>query len=101
MTRDKVIVNQTIVRDEGFLISDMDGEKVMLSINSGKYYNLGQVGGRIWDLAASPIPVSKIIDTLVSEYDIERSKCEQQVMSFLDQLWREEIIQVQQEAVTL
>ena len=28
----------------------MDGEKVMLSINNGKYYNLGEIGGDIWEL---------------------------------------------------
>ena len=33
----------------------MDGEKVMLSIEKGKYYNLGLLGGVIWELIESPI----------------------------------------------
>jgi len=32
---------------EGNIVSNMDGEKVMLSIKNGKYYNLGEIGGFI------------------------------------------------------
>ena len=28
----------------------MGGEKVMLSVKNGKYYNLGEIGGEIWEL---------------------------------------------------
>ena len=35
---------------KGNIVSDMGGEKVMLSVNKGKYYNLGEIGGDIWEL---------------------------------------------------
>lgn len=38
----KIDVNHVIVQVEGNIVSDMDGEKVMLSIKNGKYYNLGE-----------------------------------------------------------
>ncbi|MNC82899.1 hypothetical protein D3C75_1366170 [compost metagenome] len=69
----------------------------MLSIESGKYYNLGKVGGRIWELAASPIIVNQIIETLVSEYDIERAQCEQQVVQFVTTLYKENLFQLEKE----
>ncbi|MOA65571.1 hypothetical protein D3C78_1920130 [compost metagenome] len=75
----------------------MDGDTVMLSIESGKYYNLGKVGGRIWELATSPIIVSQIVDTLVSEYSIERVQCEQQVVQFVTTLYKENLIQLETE----
>ena len=34
---------EKFVQKEGNVVSDMDGEKVMLSIHNGKYYNLGEV----------------------------------------------------------
>ena len=34
---------------KGNIVSDMGGEKVMLSIENGKYYNLGEMGGEIWE----------------------------------------------------
>ncbi|MBO2943784.1 lasso peptide biosynthesis PqqD family chaperone [Paenibacillus sp. F411] len=83
-----------IVQKEGFLVSDMDGEKVMMSIQNGKYYNLGNIGGRIWELAAAPISLSLIVDQLVAEYDIEREVCDMQVQAFVTQLVEEGLIQV-------
>lgn len=79
------------------IVSDMDGEKVMLSIRNGKYYNLGTVGGRIWDSLGSPISARQIVDLLMSEYDVERTVCELHVISFLEHLWKEGLILVNQE----
>ncbi|NMO95719.1 lasso peptide biosynthesis PqqD family chaperone [Paenibacillus lemnae] len=83
-----------IVQSEGFFVSDMDGEKVMMSIQHGKYYNLGRIGGRIWELAHSPVTISGMVEQLVSEYDIEPEVCEQQVRAFLKQLADEGLVQV-------
>ena len=46
-----------IVQGKDNIVSDMDGEKVILSIQNGKYYNLGNIGGAIWDLINAPISV--------------------------------------------
>ncbi|NBD26350.1 lasso peptide biosynthesis PqqD family chaperone [Paenibacillus glycinis] len=85
---------QKVVQSAGSVVSDMNGEKVMFSVNSGKYFNLGAVGGRVWELIASPIPVSSLVDELVSEYDVDRSACEEQVAAFLKNLQEEALIEV-------
>jgi hypothetical protein len=83
-----------VVQSAGSVVSDMSGEKVMFCVDSGKYYNLGAIGGRVWELIASPIPVRKLVDELVSEYDVERSACEEQVTAFLRNLQEEALIEV-------
>lgn len=95
MTTTKMeLAQQTVVQSENGIVGDMNGEKVMLGLHTGKYYNLGTIGGRIWELLAVPITVSRLIDVLVKEYDIERSACEQQVAAFLQQLHQEMLIEV-------
>jgi hypothetical protein len=94
MSVELIATDDLIVQSEGFLVSDMDGEKVMLSIENGKYYNLGQIGGRIWELLASPNTVTGMVDELVMEYEIEPDVCEQQVYTFLQQLASEGVVQV-------
>ncbi|MEX3618270.1 lasso peptide biosynthesis PqqD family chaperone [Paenibacillus glucanolyticus] len=89
-----IAADHLIVQSEGFLVSEMDGEKVMLSIENGKYYNLGRIGGRIWELVSSPVTVSSMVEQLVSEYEIEPELCEQQVRLFLKQLADEGLVQV-------
>lgn len=91
---EKVSLNSRIVQSDGNVVSDMDGEKVMLNISKGKYYNLGEIGGAIWGLMNTPVEVSKIITTLLSEYEIEMVQCEEQVLSFVRSLHEEGLIQI-------
>lgn len=86
-------MNSIVVQIPGNIVSDMEGEKVMLNIEKGKYYNLGEVGGFIWDTIESPIHVMKIVDNILSEYDIEKMECQERVISFLNQLHNEGLIQ--------
>jgi hypothetical protein len=94
MTAVNLEPDRLVVQAEGCIVSDMGNEKVMMSIRKGKYYNLGEVGGRIWELIASPMTVSQLADRLTAEYDVERNTCERQVADFLACLHREELIRV-------
>ncbi|MEH7439030.1 lasso peptide biosynthesis PqqD family chaperone [Neobacillus drentensis] len=95
MLKDKRIsVDCLIVQKEGNIVSDMDGEKVMLSISNGKYYNLGEMGGVIWDIIKNPISLNQLIVILMSEYEVEKRECEQQVFTFVDLLYSEDLIKI-------
>ena len=76
----------------GNIESNMGGDKVMMNINNGKYYNLGSIGGRIWELVKNPITVQQVVSELIAEYDVGQVECEQQVLSFLDHLYDEGLI---------
>lgn len=91
-----ISLNHLIVQGKGNVVSDMDGEKVMMSISNGKYYNLGGIGGVIWDLIKKPITVNQLITTLMSEYVVEQKKCEEQVMTFLKHLNEEGLIYIEE-----
>ena len=78
----------------GNLVSNMDGEKVMLNMEKGKYYNLGTTGGDIWDLLQEPISIQEIVTSLCAVYDVEEADCEEQVMQFLENLLKEGLIEV-------
>lgn len=97
MSVDIINANELVVQSTGYLVSEMNGEKVMLSIENGKYYNLGQIGGRVWELIASPVSIQNMVKQLVTEYEIEPGACEQQVRHFLQQLKAEGLIQVRKE----
>ncbi|MEH7106963.1 lasso peptide biosynthesis PqqD family chaperone [Bacillus sp. JJ1764] len=83
-----------VLQAEGNVVSDMNGEKVMLSIKSGKYYNLGTIGGEIWQLIKSPIEIMEVVNRLLKDYEIEQKVCEQDVLSFINHLNNEGLIQI-------
>nr|WP_246120619.1 lasso peptide biosynthesis PqqD family chaperone [Bacillus nitratireducens] len=94
MEKHMISMQQRIVQAEGNIVSDMDGEKVMLSISNGKYYNLGKMGGIIWERIEKPIKVSKLLNELTSEYEVEDFECKEQVLLFLEQLLGENLIKL-------
>ncbi|MEK5361878.1 lasso peptide biosynthesis PqqD family chaperone [Peribacillus castrilensis] len=90
----KISLHATIEQSKGNIASDMDGEKVLMSIKNSKYYNLGRMGGVIWDLIEKSISTSKLIETLMSQYAVEQRECEEHVYSFLELLHKEGLIQI-------
>lgn len=80
------------------IVSDMGGEKVMLSVRNGNYYNLGSIGGRIWELIEEETPIGQIVERLLQEYEVDADECASQVLSFLEHLRKEGLILVHEEA---
>jgi coenzyme PQQ synthesis protein D (PqqD) len=74
--------------------SDLAGEAVILSLRTGMYYGLGQVGARIWQLLATPTRVRDIRDEIVGRYDVEPDRCERDLVNFLHQLAIRELIDI-------
>ncbi|RKL66390.1 PqqD family protein [Salipaludibacillus neizhouensis] len=96
ITNKNFLTGHFISQKPGNIVSDMDGEKVMLSINNGKYYNLGDIGGEIWKLIEKPIAIDSLVNTLMSTYDVDKNQCEEHVLSFLEMLYKEDLIQTKE-----
>jgi hypothetical protein len=71
---------------EDIVASDIDDEKVMMSVEKGRYYGLDPVGSRVWELIGKPIKVSELVDALLLKYDVDRATCERDVRVFLEKL---------------
>lgn len=97
MITQKITPDCPIEQSKGNIVSDMDGEKVMMSIENGKYYNLGEIGGVIWDLLNKQIFVNELVSILMSEYSVDQSECKEQVISFLELLYKEGLIRIGKE----
>ena len=87
-------LDSTVARNAEIVTADMEGETVMMSIENGKYYNLGKMGTVIWGLLENPLTVEALICKLLDVYDVERERCERETLSFLRDLLREGIVAV-------
>ena len=59
------------------------GEAVLLDVESGLYFGLDEVGARIWQLLVAGASEESIVDQLLEEYDVERSRLRADVTGFL------------------
>lgn len=85
------MVSQT----DDIVASDIDDEKVMMSVERGQYYGLDPIGSRVWELIEKPIRVSDLIDALLLKYDVDRDTCERDVLEFLGELREDGLLRVE------
>jgi Coenzyme PQQ synthesis protein D (PqqD) len=83
-----------VVRSPEQTSGEIDGQVVMLSVESGHYYSMNEQGSRIWELLGAPHVVSDLIDRLTAEFEVERPQCEAEVLSFLERLRKDGLLQV-------
>jgi hypothetical protein len=93
-TADVLSLESVLVQREGNIASDMDGEKVMLNVKNGKYYNLGEVGGEIWEALASPVSVSRIAEIIQEAFEVPAELAQQDVFEFVQSLLNEDLVAV-------
>ena len=55
---------------EGVVFRELDGEAVLLNLDSGMYFGLDQIGTRIWQLLEAHGRIDPILDALGEEYDV-------------------------------
>lgn len=73
---------------------DLAGEAVILHLQDGVYYGLNPIGTRIWNLIREPKAVREILGTLLEEYDVAQDRCEQDLLTLLQELALRQLIEV-------
>jgi hypothetical protein len=73
---------------------ELEGEAAILNLASGAYHGLDPVGLAVWNLIASPIAVSQIVDRMTTQYDVDRARCERDLLALLAKLDERGLIQI-------
>jgi Coenzyme PQQ synthesis protein D (PqqD) len=94
MAKIDITLDTIIQRKIDVLTSDLDGEKVMMSIEKGEYYGLGKTGTFIWDNIENPIKIMALIDLITENYIINKNKCFADIAPFIMDLIEKELIVV-------
>jgi hypothetical protein len=87
-------VTSIIQRDPEVIAAEADQDLIMVSIASGYYYGISDVAREIWDAIESPKRISDLIQDLTTTYNIDRTSCEDQTLSFLETLLKEGLVRV-------
>lgn len=74
------------MRRADLVTADMNGETVLMDIVTGKYFNLGEVGGTIFSKLEQPLTFEELIEKLVIEYDVSMEQCAKDSRPFLDKM---------------
>lgn len=94
-TAPTLTAQSTVVRSPDQVSGDLDGKVVLLSIENGEYYNINEVGSRIWALLVKPITVAELVGLLTDEFEITPELCQQEALTFLEQLSKDKLLKIE------
>jgi hypothetical protein len=83
-----------VQRDPDVLAAAMEEALVMVSVDTGFYYGVSDVAREIWNAIENPRKVADLIEELAVAYNVDQSVCEEQTLSFLEDLLTENLLQV-------
>lgn len=84
-----------LARNPQVLASDMDGEVVLLALDSGAYYTLTGAGSALWKALEEPRRVGDLLASLVRNFEVSEEQCRAETGEFLLHMVREGILEIQ------
>jgi hypothetical protein len=78
------------------LVRELDGEAVVLDLDSGMYYGLNAVGTWIWNRASTSggLPFEALVAELVEEFDVAPPVAERDMSAFVEALRTSNLVHV-------
>ena len=86
--------NCTVTIPEDLVYQELDGEMVLLNMQSGQYFGIDEIGSKIWALLEEKVMPVDIVKRLITEYEVTEEDCQQQVAEFLDELAQEGLVKM-------
>ena len=92
--KEELSLGSVIVAAKEQVSCDLAGEAAILDLKSGQYYGLNPIGARIWSLIEKPRSIAELLNTLLTEYDVETSQCEKDVLALVKQMAARGLVEV-------
>lgn len=93
----KLSSDSTVLVAKDVVSCDLLDEVAILNVKDGVYYGLDPVGARIWNLIQKQTKVSEVLEILLTEYDVEKDRCQDDLLELLQQLAENELIIINEE----
>lgn len=81
-------------RNSELLSVEMDGDLVMMSIESGTYFGVSGVGPHIWQLIESPKQMGELVESICAEFEVDSATATADLRDFLGKLLENGMVEV-------
>jgi len=89
-----VSFNQRVKLPDDVLISDLEGESVILNLKSERYYGLDDVGSRMYSVLTSSESIEAAYELLVREYKVEGELLRSDLLMLVDKLLEQGLVEI-------
>lgn len=92
-------LNQQIVFADTVFAQEVDGEMVLLDMNSENYFGLDEVGSDIWKAIEEKKVLKEVLERLLEQYDVEEEVLKKDLFSFVEKLEESGLVEIESEEV--
>jgi hypothetical protein len=84
------------INNENVVSRDLEGEAVILNLESGVYFGLNGVGTRIWALIQEYGSLRKVFEAMQQEYEVAPQVLESDLLQLIEQLQARGLVNLSQ-----
>ena len=81
-----ITLDSVLLQQPDQCAAELDGEVLMLHVDSGNYYGYNEVGSFIWNRLAQPRTVRALCDAIEAAFAVSRAQCEADTLAYLAEL---------------
>lgn len=89
-------LNQKVTFSETVFAQEVDGEMVLLDLESENYFGLDEVGTSIWQAMQDKETLKEVLETLIKQYEVEAEVLAKDLSAFLGKLLESGLVEVKE-----
>ena len=87
-------LNKKVKFADTVFAQEVDGEMVLLDMNSENYFGLDAVGTDIWQAMQKHESLEKVLEVMLEQYDVEEEVLKSDLLAFVQRLKESGLIEV-------
>ena len=88
-------LDQKVTFAETVFAQEVDGEMVLLDMESENYFGLDEVGTAIWQAMQEKETLKEVLDVLLAQYEVEAEMLENDLSDFVGKLVESGLVKVE------
>ena len=89
-------LNQKVTFAETVFAQEVDGEMVLLDMESENYFGLDEVGTAIWQAMQEKDTLKEVLNVLLEQYEVEEEMLENDLSDFIGKLVESGLVKVEE-----
>jgi len=89
-------LDQRITFADTVFAQEVDGEMVLLDMNSENYFGLDEVGTAIWQAIQEKENLKEVLEVLLEQYEVEEDVLKNDLMAFVEKLKESGLVKVEE-----
>lgn len=82
--------------EEDVMFSEVDGESVIMHLQSGRYFGLNSVTTDIWNHLENGLNFTQLVDLLLAEYDVKKEQCVEETKNVIDAFLKMKFVTIEE-----